>query len=527
MKTAATNPAPHIGAFVLETLTLGMYGEPRHTLREYIQNSFDSIRAAQRMGILEERGCVAVKVKEDALIIKDNGLGISVNQAWRTLTSIGASKKDRERDAGFRGIGRLAGMAYCDKLTFRTTFPGETSISTIQFDCKNLLRAMDPDRGGEFELAKLLMNALDFQKQEVESCLDDHFFEVTLEGLSNAPDSLRRPKEIYSYLCQTVPVKLDPSWVRSADIQKNYEQYFGRALETVDVWIEHDAQKKEVVKPYGEEYEHAKGTMNLQEIDYFLGEEGWYWAWVGRLSESAAVTDRNTRGLRIRVRNIQVDGTQIVERLFSDLKPSYSRFSSYYVGEIYIDPKRVIPNARRDGFEELEDWVGIQESLCVNVCKPLSADAYEASKQGGQDIDKVIEDVRKVLLRADTLGKGPRTNYDQIVDLMNNAKRHRRKIARLQKVVGDLDEATIEEGESIKQRAASLLEAADDIKTVEEKARLMMGQVLDESELLEGLKARLREQLLKEVLDVINAFVDPDAYQKIKASLVHRFERGT
>jgi hypothetical protein len=39
---------PHIGAFVLETLTLGMYGEPRHTLREYVQNSFDAIRAAQR-----------------------------------------------------------------------------------------------------------------------------------------------------------------------------------------------------------------------------------------------------------------------------------------------------------------------------------------------------------------------------------------------------------------------------------------------------------------------------------------------
>ena len=30
----ASMPVPHIGAFVLETLTLGMYGEPRHTLRE-------------------------------------------------------------------------------------------------------------------------------------------------------------------------------------------------------------------------------------------------------------------------------------------------------------------------------------------------------------------------------------------------------------------------------------------------------------------------------------------------------------
>ena len=131
------------------------------------------------------------------------------------------------------------------------------------------------------------------------------------------------------------------------------------------------------------------------------------------------------------------------------------------------------------------------------------------------------------MLRADTIGKGPRTSYDQIVDLMNNAKRHRRKIARLQKVVGDLDEAAVEEGEGTEQRAASLQEIADDIKMVEEKARSMMGQVLDESELLEGLKARLSEQLLKEVLDVINAYVDPDSYQKIKESLVRRFGKGT
>jgi len=51
---------PHIGAFVLETLTLGMYGEPRHTLREYVQNSFDSIRAAQRTRFLQGRGRVTI-----------------------------------------------------------------------------------------------------------------------------------------------------------------------------------------------------------------------------------------------------------------------------------------------------------------------------------------------------------------------------------------------------------------------------------------------------------------------------------
>ncbi|WP_189464965.1 ATP-binding protein, partial [Mesorhizobium sp. M2D.F.Ca.ET.223.01.1.1] len=133
-------PRPHIGAFVLETLTLGMYGEPRHTIREYVQNSFDSIRAAQRMRYLDERGKVTITFHEDAISILDNGLGVPADQAWKVLTSIGASKKDRQRDAGFRGIGRLAGMAYCSELLFRTSFPGETTVSNIRFDCDKLLR---------------------------------------------------------------------------------------------------------------------------------------------------------------------------------------------------------------------------------------------------------------------------------------------------------------------------------------------------------------------------------------------------
>ena len=79
--------APHIGAFVLETLTLGMYGEPRHTLREYVQNSFDAIRAAQRTKFLQGRGVVRVTLAQDLITIKDNGLGVPSAQAWNTLTS--------------------------------------------------------------------------------------------------------------------------------------------------------------------------------------------------------------------------------------------------------------------------------------------------------------------------------------------------------------------------------------------------------------------------------------------------------
>lgn len=101
-KSAEADPAsmhhrrPHIGAFVLETLTLGMYGEPRHALREYIQNSFDAIRAATRQKFLTDRGRIDVTIGPDTIRIRDNGLGVRADMAWNTLTSVGASRKDRE-----------------------------------------------------------------------------------------------------------------------------------------------------------------------------------------------------------------------------------------------------------------------------------------------------------------------------------------------------------------------------------------------------------------------------------------------
>ena len=513
---------PHIGAFVLETLTLGMYGEPCHTLREYVQNSFDAIRSAQRTGFLKDQGKVSITIDSDAITIKDNGLGISADQAWKTLTSVGASKKDRIRDAGFRGIGRLAGMAYCNELTFRTTFPGETTLTSIDFNCQKLLTAMDPDGGGDFELVKLLSAAILFSSQDDVVNSEDHFFEVILRGLSNAPDTLKNPDKVCSYLSQTVPVGFDPSWSRTGIIEENYKLYFGSTMETIDVYVNSNGNSQQILKPYGDTYQHAKGMMKLRDIDFFLGEESRYWGWVGRLENSAAVTDWNTRGLRVRVRNIQVDSTEIIERLFTEVKPSFGRFSSYYVGEIHIEPGKVIPNARRDGFEELQEWIDIKRSLITNICQPLSSDAYEASKRGGYDVGGLVTDIDKLIARSKSIAENPHASYDQVIDLMNAAKRHRRLAFRLLKVVGDIDEAAVDMGEQQDQKAIVLQDAAKNIETVEDQARMLIGRFLDQDKGLTSLKERLRQEILNELLDVVNAFVDPGTYHKIKEKLARR-----
>src|SRR5262249_18749804 len=88
---------PFFGAFVLETLTIGMYGEARNAIREYIQNGFDAIhRAVHDLKIMPvDDGRIEIEMAADcnSLIIRDNGAGLSVKTAANTLTRVGASGK--------------------------------------------------------------------------------------------------------------------------------------------------------------------------------------------------------------------------------------------------------------------------------------------------------------------------------------------------------------------------------------------------------------------------------------------------
>src|SRR3990170_27552 len=96
-----------VGSFFLETLTTGMYENPFHCIREYVQNSYDAIRDAVRAKVLKDKdGRVSISVggtaRSPSLVIRDNGIGIPSERAYSTLVSLGASRKTPTQHAGFR-----------------------------------------------------------------------------------------------------------------------------------------------------------------------------------------------------------------------------------------------------------------------------------------------------------------------------------------------------------------------------------------------------------------------------------------
>ena len=110
---------PIAGKFLLEILTKGMYSNPMHVYREYIQNSSDSIDKAIEAGVLQAAEAeihIFIDDKERNIVIRDNGLGILLDIAKIKLMNVGASDKDGITERGFRGIGRLGGLAYAEKV---------------------------------------------------------------------------------------------------------------------------------------------------------------------------------------------------------------------------------------------------------------------------------------------------------------------------------------------------------------------------------------------------------------------------
>lgn len=388
MTETAVEFRPHFGAFVIESLTFGMYGESRNAIREYVQNAFDSLRGAVQDGlILSDDARIDVTMDEDrnGLTIRDNGAGLRSENAADVLAAVGASNKDYRRNAGFRGIGRLAGIVFCDRLIFRTKAKGQTQVTEVLFKADELREKLAPDRTYEKDAAETLKECVEAKLIDTPNA-DEHFFEVRIEGLFNPPEECTDPEALRRFLSQVAPLPYNPDFNFAAEIVAHAENA-GFPIETVRLFLQ-DGKKKpvELFKPYANDLAVKRVRAPMVGVNYSESPTKKWWGWISKKRVSGAVNDP-WAGIRVRIRNIQIDDTRIMREIFAETrlvdKPrsSYGRFAEWYVGEIFIDPKAAIPNARRDGFEENSAWDSMRDELDLLVATPYGKQAYRTSSE--------------------------------------------------------------------------------------------------------------------------------------------------
>ncbi len=368
-----------IGKNVIEVLTTGMYTNPLFMYREYVQNSADQIDTALELGILADRtaGKIFIKIDDKNKIIEfeDNATGICAADTFRILTSIAASEKDRKKKKGFRGIGRLGGLAYCEELVFETSARGEKTKSTLKWNSKRL-REILGDHSNKIEAHEVVEDVTDFYQVESEE-VDSHYFRVKLNCVTNV--AILDIEDVRNYLSMVAPVQISNKFLFRTEVQKNFNKY-GISVDEYLVYV----NEQEILKPYTSKiYQQNNGNkkaiddvLDVKFIEINDGDELLAVGWYGITSALQQIPSCNlVRGIRLRKGNIQIGESDALQRLWKD-----RRFHFYFVGELHAVSQRLIPNGRRDYFDENDALHVFEDELHSFFNTSLYRLTHDASK---------------------------------------------------------------------------------------------------------------------------------------------------
>jgi Histidine kinase-, DNA gyrase B-, and HSP90-like ATPase len=364
-----------VGKDILEVLSSAMYVDPLAIYREYIQNSSDAIDDARRTGLLEptENGTVEIDLDVNKRIVKirDNGTGVSSTEFEPRMTSFGASAKRGTNARGFRGVGRLSGLAYCQELVFRARAAGEAQVTELRWDCRKakvLLRSSDFSG----DLADVVAQCVQVRRVDGKNW-PKHFFEVELRGVPRLRnDWLLNPTVIEEYLSQVAPLPFAPHFRFADDIAAMLRGNIG----LTDVRLTVAGNTAPTFRPHRDSFEISGGTDTFQElqtvkIPAYDGNGIAAIGWILHHSYKGAVPSTTLKGLRLRSGNIQVGTSGILEDLFVE-----TRFNSWCVGEIHVIDSRIIPNGRRDHYEQNVHYTNL-----INQLSPIARDISTRCRQ--------------------------------------------------------------------------------------------------------------------------------------------------
>lgn len=340
------------GANILENLTTGMYQDSKVIYREYIQNSCDQIDRAVKDGILKPKeGQIKIWLDrgERRIIIEDNATGIPAASFQRTLGNIADSDKRLGEDKGFRGIGRLCGLAYCKELVFISSYRGEDIISIMVSDAEKMRRLIEESERGKKYTANEVLHAINRFEQRRANDKDSHFFHVELNNINQENTDLLDFQQVKDYLSFIAPVPYQNNFFYRSEVYDHAVE-LDVGIDEYNITLDGEAIFKKYTtvlkESNGNKYDDIFG-VHFKDF-YNTSNELVAWMWVGLSTFQKAIPRVNQmRGLRLRKDNIQIGGEDSLQKLFKE-----DRGNSYFIGEVFAIDKDLIPNSQRDYFNE-------------------------------------------------------------------------------------------------------------------------------------------------------------------------------
>ena len=350
---------PVAGKFLLEILTKGMYSNPMHVYREYIQNSTDSIDKAISESVLTASEA-AIHIQIDStkrnITIHDNGCGITVEKAREILLNIGHSEKNGVDERGFRGIGRLAGLAYAEEVQFITSAYGEPVKTVMTCDCVKMQRLLQKTNNETTDVMETFKAISSFEKPQPEN-VEEHYFEVKMIGVPD-DSGLLEENTVWAYLAETAPVDFDSQKFGQAEKIRNHFAKEGYPITCYKIL--RGSRKLPIYKLYSRalstgQQSRTKDKDYVRNVEFIYDKavdgKPLYIGWLAVTDFSGTISDESIQGIRFRKGNILVGDNSTFAKFFPLSALEASRANKCFAGEIHVLHDDLIPNSQRDDFE--------------------------------------------------------------------------------------------------------------------------------------------------------------------------------
>lgn len=487
------------GAGLLGLVTTGMYDDPLSMYREYIQNAADAVAAS---GDAEGgRVDITIDVRDRSVKIRDNGPGLSYEDALDRLLPIGSSSKRLGIDRGFRGVGRLAGLAFAERVIFTTRSCQDGPVTRITWHSDRL-----PDlTSSESELEEAIRECVGVETLSGTE-YPDHFFEVEINGVARHSAGLLLNREaVRAYIGEVCPVPISTEFPFSEEVEGLLD-----GVETpLTLEILLDGESDPIERLYGESIyfsaNREAGFTSFQEIHIPRGGGSGEAAvgWVAHSSYLGAIPkEQLIRGIRARVGNIQIGGEGVFDHLYAE-----ERFNRWCVGEIHVLDPQIVPNARRDYFQPTPPLRNLENQL-TPILRDISARCRRksATRNRHRRILSTLCNIEDMYSLASSGFLAVEDSARLVQDALQEVEEVRR---------GNLDNGSIERLDTVAEKLGNFSGEAG----LQRFSEMMPSEVVDYRKVFSALAALapspgLAKELIEKVLaEVVQKVPDEDTNQ--------------
>ncbi len=313
---------------------------------------------------------------------------------------------------------------------------------------------------------------------------NNHYFDVVMTGVDN--EGFFNLDSLMNYIGIVGPVPMSEKFVYSQNLHS--ELFNAYHINEFQIVLNGNSFQRQIYREFRTVYgmKRGKAQGSIYDIDGVLvnvvsiGDHSKVAYWLSESDLRGQICDQYA-GLRLRHHNIAIGDVDTLETLWKQImltNPSDSRFLKYFIGDIHIISNNVVPNARRDMFEDNQCWREIVEIAIKPLFEDITRKVRTASKEHEDPEKKIEKEVRALIGQGSGFSSHSAVLPDDKRDYLKQVEKAKAKAKavqderefpnpRIQIVVDDLDKV-----------ASTVAEIKDPYIGLDRKLRKVVDRIL-------------------------------------------------